>query len=211
MEFHFGIGIAGGRRLMARQMGESSTGETKGYAQSGADTTNQNNAYGTLNSNLSQFNGGGSNSPIYKSLLNQGTSSTNQAYDAATRNNKLSSAMAGVSAPSGAAQGGTAAMGASRATALGQVGNNATEQATNYGLAADQMLGAEGAQYGNQADSMFGTANNAEQSNLQRGDLWSSILSAASGIGGAALGLSKPSGGGPNPFGQGFDAGLGWG
>ena len=80
---------------------QKSTAEKQGYQQSSADQAKTDQQTGIVNTNLDQYNGPVQNTPYYKSLLQAGTTSTNQAYDNATRNLKASMEGAGVSGASG--------------------------------------------------------------------------------------------------------------
>ena len=165
-----------------------STGENTGYQQSAADVNKTNQLTDTVNQNNSQFNGPVQQTPYYKSLLKAGTDSTNQAYDNASRNLKMSMEGAGVSGASGAVQGNTAAMGAQRASSLGQVQTGAVSEATNKQMQADQQALQEAGMYSGAGLGYFGGANQAESDRLNRqGSFWNGLLQAGTGLGEAAI------------------------
>lgn len=147
--------------------GRASTGERYGYARSQNDSDKADAQTGQVNSNLSQFDGPVQSTPFYKSMLQQGTSSTNQAYDNAKRNMRTSMEGAGIGGSSGAVQGNDAAMEGQRSSALGQVGTNATQAATGLQMQANQQRLGEAGMYSGAGLGYFGDANQAEIERLK--------------------------------------------
>lgn len=145
----------------------ASTGERYGYQASQQDRDKTDALTGQVNSNLSQFDGPVQSTPFYKSMLSQGTTSTNQAYDNSKRNMRMSMEGAGVGGASGAVQGNDAAMEGQRSSALGQVGNNATLASTNMQMAANQQKLGEAGMYSGAGLGYFGDANQAELERLK--------------------------------------------
>lgn len=165
-----------------------SQGQTQGYQQSTADQGKTDTLTNQVNQNNSQFNGPVQNSPYYKSLLQQGTTSTNQAYDSASRNLKQSMEGAGIGGSSGAVQGNNAALGAQRASALGTVGTSATQGATGMQMQANQQSLQEAGMYSGAGLGYYSGANQDEQNQLQQqGSMFNGLLQAGTGIGEAAL------------------------
>jgi hypothetical protein len=163
-----------------------------GYGQSGTDQAQTQALTGQVNQNLSQFNSppGGSalNTPYGQSLLQTGTTSTNQAYDNASRNLKASMQSAGVAGASGAATGNNAAMGAQRATALGQVGTGATQGATQMQQQANAEQLQEAGMYSGAGLGYYSGANQAEQNQLNsQASMWNGLMQAGVGLGEAAI------------------------
>lgn len=163
-------------------------GQNTGYQQSDQDVQKTNQLTGNVNQNLSQFNGPVQNTPYYKSMLQQGTTSTNLAYDNANRNLKMSMQSAGIPGSSGVAQGNTGAMGAQRAQALGQVGTGATQAATNMQMQGNAQQLQEAGMYSGAGLGYYSGANQAELARMQsQGSMWNGLLQAGTGIGEAAL------------------------
>src|ERR1035441_5837279 len=146
-----------------------SQGETLGYGQQGQDAQKATGLADQVTANNSQFNGPVQQTPYYKSLLQSGTSSTNAAYDNAARNLKQSMQGAGVSGASGAAAGNTAAMGAQRAGALGQVGTNAVQGATQMQQGANAQQLQTAGMFSGAGLGYYSGANQAELQRLQIG------------------------------------------
>ena len=165
-----------------------SQGQTIGYGQQGQDASQAQNLANQVTQNNSQFNGPVNQTPYYKSLLQQGTTSTNQAYDAASRNLRSSMEGAGVSGSSGAAAGNSAALGAARAGSLGTVGTSATQGATQMQQNANAQESQLAGMFSGAGLGYYSGANQAEQNQLQQqGSLWNGLLQAGTGIGEAAI------------------------
>jgi hypothetical protein len=164
-------------------------GQNEGYQQSTADQAQTNNLTNQVNQNNSQFNGPVQNTPYYKALLQQGTTSTNQAYDSASRNLKTSMEGAGVGGSSGAAAGNNAAMASQRASTLSQVQPSATTNATNMQMNANQQSLQEAGMYSGAGLGYFGGANQDEQNALQRqSSMYAGLLQAGMGAASPFLG-----------------------
>ena len=165
-----------------------SQGQTMGYDQSTQQQNKANNLGDQVTANNSQFNGPVQNTPYYKSLLQSGTQTTNQAYDNSARNLKQSMEGAGVGGASGAVQGNTAAVGAQRAASLGTVGTSAIQGATQMQQNANaQQLQQAGMDSG-AAQGYYSGGNQAELQRLQQqGSLFNGLLQAGTGIGEAAI------------------------
>jgi len=167
---------------------QKSTAEKQGYQQSGADQQKTDQQTGIVNANLDQYNGPVQNTPYYKSLLQAGTTSTNQAYDNATRNLKASMEGAGVSGASGAAAGTVAGAGAQRAGALGKVGTDATQAASEMQMRANAQRLQEAGMYSGAGLGYFSVASQAEKNRLNsQGSLFNSLLQAGAGLGEAYM------------------------
>lgn len=168
--------------------GGQSQQEKDTKARSTADQATTDKLAGTSSDTLSQYMGDVTQTPYYQSLLKSGTTSTNQAYDNSSRNLKQSMEGAGVSSRSPAAVGNTAAVGAQRASALGTVGTNAMQQATQTQLQATglendlaKMYSGEGTQYSDQSTEL------EKQRQQNQAGLWGAMLGAGAGLGSAAM------------------------
>lgn len=163
-------------------------GESLGYGQQGKDSAQADTLANQVTTNNSQFNGPVQSTPYYKSLLQSGTQSTNQAYDNASRNLKQSMEGAGVGGASGAAAGNNAAVGAQRAASLGQVGTQAVQGATQMQQQANSQQAQLAGMYSGAGLGYYSGANQAELQRLQnQGSLWNGLLQAGTGIGEAAM------------------------
>jgi hypothetical protein len=165
-----------------------SQGQNMGYSQSTADQAKTDSLTNQVNQNNSQFNGPVESTPYYKSLLQSGTTSTNQAYDNASRNMKQSMEGAGVSGASRVAAGNNGAIGASRAAALGTVGTSAVQGATQMQQQANAQSLQEAGMYSGAGLGYYSGANQAELAQLQQqGSMWNGLLQAGTGLGEAAI------------------------
>lgn len=163
--------------------GGESQNEKNNAARSTSDQAQTDKIAGQSESTLGQYMGDVTKTPLYSSLLRSGTSSTNNAYDAANRNMKQSMESAGVQGSSAAAAGNSAAVGAQRATALGQVQPAAIQTATQDQLQATNLnnqlastYSGEGVGYGQQA------TQEQIQQNQQQAGLFGAMLQAGQGI-----------------------------
>ena len=164
------------------------TGQSMGYDQSTQQQNRANSLGDQVTANNSQYNGPVTSTPYYKSLLQSGTQSTNQSYDNASRNLKQSMEGAGVGGASGAAQGNNAAMGAQRASTLGQVGTNAIQGASQMQMNANSQQLQQAGMDSGAAQGYFSGANQAELARLQQqGSLYNGLLQAGTGLGEAAI------------------------
>jgi hypothetical protein len=164
-----------------------SQGQQMGYGQATQDQQATNQLAGNVTANNNQFNGPVQQTPYYKSLLQQGTTSTNQAYDNASRNMRASMEGAGVSGASAASAGNNEAMGAQRAAALGTVGTSATQAATQTQLQSNAQQLQEAGMYSGAGLGYYSGGNQAEQNQLnQQGSMWNALLKAGVGVGTAA-------------------------
>ena len=165
-----------------------SQGQTMGYDQATQDQNKANTLADQVTQNNSQFNGPVQQTPYYKSLLQSGTQSTNQAYDNSARNLKQSMEGAGVGGSSGAAAGNNAAVGAQRASALGTVGTQAVQGATQMQQQANAQQLQQAGMYSGAGLGYYSGGNQAELQRLQQqGSLWNGLLQAGTGIGEAAI------------------------
>lgn len=156
-----------------------------GYDQSGADQTQAQNLSNQVTQNNSQFNGSNpAATPYGKSLLQAGTTSTNQAYDNASRNMKTAMEGAGVGGSSGAVAGNNGAMGAQRAAALGTVGTSTTQGATQMQQNANAEQLQQAGMFSGAGLGYYSGANQDEQNQLnQQSSMWNGLLQAGVGAG----------------------------
>jgi hypothetical protein len=157
------------------------TGQQKQAEQTAnTDLAQQGALTGQAQGTLGQFEGPVQQSPFYKSLMTTGTEATSNAYNNARTNMRARANQAGFGYQQPVEQGAESQLGASEATALGNLPAQTAVEATGPALQAAGQTGGMGMGYGAQGLSALNSAYGMQKG---RSGLWNQLFGAGMGAG----------------------------